>query len=81
MHPRVYRAFEAICSEREVGERVLEIGAVPDDSSLLNMRSLRGVREKIGLNLDGPYDYKDFRIVKGNANAMTCFEDGWFDTV
>lgn len=80
MHPRVYREFEQICSERDVGDTVLEIGAIPSDLSLLNMRTLRDVKEKIGINLDGPYRYKDFCIIKGNANAMG-FGDSRFDTV
>ena len=81
MHPKVYREFERICSERNAGGIVLEIGAIPSDLSLLNMKSLQNATEKIGINLDGPYKYKDFYIVKGNANSMTCFEDNKFDTV
>lgn len=63
------------------GGRVLEVGATPDDSSLLNMNCLRGAKSKVGINLDGPSKYGDFEILKGNANAMTCFEDESFETV
>jgi len=73
--------FERICSERNAGRAVLEVGAVPDDTSLLAMKSLKDAKKKIGINIDGPYTYKDFDIVQGNANSMNCFEDGQFDTV
>lgn len=81
MHPFVFAEFERICSARKAGEKILEIGAIPSDFSLLNMKSLQQAKEKIGINLDGPYTYKDFHIVQGNANSMTCFEDNKFDTV
>ena len=81
MHPKVYQEFEKICSEWNICGSVLEVGATPDDSSLLNMKSVKGAKEKIGINLDGPYTYKDFSILKGNANSMTCFEDNRFDVV
>ena len=81
MHPRIYKEFERICLARNAGGAVLEIGAVPSDDSLLNMKLLQNAPEKIGINLDGPYTYGDFRIVSGNANSMTCFEDNMFDTV
>lgn len=81
MHPRVYREFERICSARNAGGAILEIGAVPSDLSLLNMKSLQSAKEKVGINLNGPYTYGDFYIIEGNANSMTCFEDNRFDTV
>jgi SAM-dependent methyltransferase len=81
MHTKIYHAFERICSERTVRGSVLEVGAVPHDQSLLTMRSLKNATEKIGINLDGPHRYNDFSIVQGNANNMTCFENGRFDAV
>ncbi|MFC1856616.1 methyltransferase domain-containing protein [Thermodesulfobacteriota bacterium] len=81
MHPKVYQEFERICRDRNGGGAVLEIGAMPSDESLLCMESLQNVTEKIGINLDGPYCYKDFEILKVNANAMDCFKDNSFDTV
>jgi SAM-dependent methyltransferase len=81
MHPRTFREFERICSARRAGGRVLEIGAQPVSYTLLCMKSIQAAREKIGLNLDGPYAYRDFTILKGNANKMDCFADGYFDTV
>ncbi len=45
------------------------------------MKSLESATEKVGINLDGPYDFKDIRIHKGNSNSMGCFEDNRFDVV
>lgn len=81
MHPRVYQEFERICSETRVSGSVLEIGAVPSENSLLCMKSLGNAIEKIGVNLDGPHEFRDFRILKGNANSIECFEDNKFDVV
>ena len=81
MHPRVYKEFEKICAERNVGGAILEIGALPDKKSLLNMKALQSASEKIGLNLEGPSSYKDFHVIAGNANDMRCFEAEKFDTV
>ena len=81
MHPRVYQEFERILSERPVRGSVLEIGAMPSDSSLLCMKSLQQASAKIGIDLDGPHEYKDFKIVKGNSNPMDCFQDNSFDAV
>jgi SAM-dependent methyltransferase len=81
MHPKIFQEFEKIFATREITGSVLEIGAVPSDGSLLCMKSLRNAREKIGINLDGPFEFKDFRIIKGNANRMNCFEDNSFDAV
>jgi len=81
MHKKVYRKFEKICSKFEIRGCVLEVGAMPEESSLLNMPCLKHASEKIGINLEGPYQYKDFPIIKGNANSMGCFNDGQFDAV
>lgn len=81
MHPKVYREFEKICSQRCLRGAVLEVGAVPDETSLLNMKSLEGVKEKIGINLEGPFQYRDFSILQGNSNDMACFENDRFNVV
>jgi SAM-dependent methyltransferase len=81
MHPRIYQEFERICADRSIRGSVLEVGAVPSDQSLLCMKSLEQASEKIGIDLDGPHEYKGIKIVKGNANAMDCFPDKRFDTV
>jgi ubiquinone/menaquinone biosynthesis C-methylase UbiE len=81
MNPESYKEFGRICSRRDAHGAILEVGATPDDSTLLTLKELKCATEKIGFNLDGPYSYKDFSIIKGNANSMTCFEDGRFDAV
>jgi SAM-dependent methyltransferase len=81
MHRRVYQEFEQICSERRISGFVLEVGAPPSNKSLLCMKSLERATEKVGINIDGPHEFKDFKIHKGNANSMDCFEDEKFDAV
>ena len=49
MHPAVFKVFEEICRAREISGAVLEIGATPDDSTLLTLPSLAGASEKIGI--------------------------------
>jgi SAM-dependent methyltransferase len=80
MHPRIYKEFERVCSERPIRGPVLEIGAIPSDESLLTMKSLEQATSKIGIDLNGPQEYKDFKILKGNSNAME-FPDNSFDAV
>lgn len=81
MHPAIYREFERICSHRTITGSVLEVGATPTNSALLCMASLRNVTEKVGVDLNGPYEYRDFKIVQCNANTLECFGDGRFDAV
>jgi len=81
MHPRVFQEYEKICSARNITGSVLEIGAIPSPLTLLCMKSLANATEKIGLNLNGPHEFQDLQILKGNANAMDCFEDEKFDVV
>lgn len=81
MHQEIYQEFEAICAERNIKGAVLEVGAIPSNMSLLAMKSLGNATEKIGINLDGPYEFRDFRILKGNGNCMDCFENEKFDAV
>jgi len=95
MIPEIFQEFEKILSKREVGNSILEIGAVPGEDSLLNLKALRKATEKIGINLDGGKSYKgrlrgknypktddkEYPIIEGNANNMSCFEDNQFDTV
>jgi len=81
MHPSVFRTFDAICRLYSIHGDVLEIGATPDDSTLLNLPALATAREKIGINQAGASRHKDFSILEANANAMTCFPDRQFDAV
>ena len=81
MHQRVYQEFERICAARRITGSVLEVGAIPDDGSLLCMKSLAGASEKIGIDFLGPHEFRDFKIVQGNANSMDCFPNDRFDVV
>jgi SAM-dependent methyltransferase len=82
MHYRIYQEYEKICSHRDfAGASVLEVGAIPSEKTLLCMNSLRDAKEKIGINLSGPRKFRDFVILKGNANQMSIFEDNKFDLV
>jgi SAM-dependent methyltransferase len=77
MHPTVYRAFERLC-DYAAGERVLEVGATPDASSLFNLAFLRG-KSRVGLNLFAA-EFDGVQIIEANANAIP-FDDGAFDIV
>ncbi len=81
MHPVVYNKFEKICSEMNIEGSVLEIGSIPSNESLLCMESLRTAKKKIGLNIEGPYKFRDFKIIKGNSNSMDGLSDESFDVV
>ena len=81
MHPAVFEIFETICRPRSIRGTVLEIGATPDKFTLLNLPSLVGAKEKIGVNKSGASRFKDFDILKVDANDMTCFPDQHFDAV
>ncbi len=81
MHPQVYRKFEEILSKYKITGRVLEVGAIPNEYSLLTSKFLKYASEKIGLNLTGPDEFEDFKIIKGNANDLKVFKDEYFDCV
>jgi len=81
MHPAVFAVFEEICRTRGIRGAVLEIGATPDDSTLLNLPSLAGAAEKIGINKTGGSRFKEFTILKADANDMICFPGQRFDAV
>ena len=80
MHNQVYRQFDEICVRRKAGGAVLEIGAMPSATTLLTLPSLRGAREKIGINMEGASEFGDIRILQGNGNDLD-FPDERFDTV
>jgi len=81
MHPVVFAEFEAICRARDIRGSVLEIGAMPEESTLLNLPALLRVREKIGLNKAGASTFRGFKILEGEANHMSAFADQCFDAV
>lgn len=45
------------------------------------MDALENTTEKVGINLTGPHSYQDFKVLKVDANEMTCFADEYFDLV
>jgi SAM-dependent methyltransferase len=77
----VFAEFERICKTRGAGGDVLEVGAVPAADTLLCLTALDGATSKVGINLDAPYRYIDFEILRADANALSCFPDESFDTV
>jgi SAM-dependent methyltransferase len=81
MHPSVFKFFDDICHAHDINGTVLEIGATPDESTLLNLPSLAGVTKKTGINKSGASRFKDFSILKVDANDMSCFPDEHFDAV
>ena len=81
MHPAVFKMFDEICRTRNICGMVLEIGATPDESTLLNLPSLSDATKKIGVNKAGASQFKDFTVLQVDANDMVCFPDGHFDAV
>ena len=81
MHPAVFETFEEICRRRGAGGRVLEVGAVPSDDTLLCLPSLRGAPSRIGVNQAPACRHGGFEILQADANDMACFPGGTFDTV
>lgn len=58
---------------------ILEVGATPDERSLLNSNLLSNAETKVGINLNGG-SYSDFEVKEGNANNM-MFDDDTFDII
>ena len=81
MHDTVHAVFRELCRTYGTAGAVLEIGAVPEVSTLLALPELAGARRRVGINLEGPSAFGGFEIVGGNANAMPEFADGSFDLV
>lgn len=80
MHEIVHGQFRELCRHYPTSGAVLEIGAVPDGSTLLALPELSAAASRVGINLDGPGSFGGFEIVGGNANAMP-FADASFDLV
>ena len=81
MHPYIFNTFEKILSGKEISGPVLEIGAVPRENTLLNLPVLLNITEKVGINLEGPFTYKDLTFHQCNANNMDIFPDDYFGVV
>ncbi len=81
MHPVIFEEFDRICRPRKITGAVLEIGATPDESTLLNLPALANASKKIGINQVGNSEFRDFKILAANANHLTDFADQSFDAV
>lgn len=89
MVPVVFQEWSKLLRAHKAGDRVLEIGAVPTDHSLLNLPEFDGCRERIGINFDSGESYgagaksssDRYKIIKGNSNNMSMFPESYFDTV
>jgi SAM-dependent methyltransferase len=80
MHQTIYNEFRTIISGLNVTGKVLEIGALPAENTLLNIDLLK-VRERIGINLKPPTSYNGFNILQANATDLSIFESNHFDCV
>ena len=74
--------FERWCMKFNNKGSILEIGCGPSPNPLLKMQSLKKAKYKVGINLKAYDHYKDFKVLKCNANNMReCFKDNTFDIV
>ena len=81
MIPRVFAEFGKTLSALErTFESVLEVGALPDERSLLLLPALTTARERVGINLSEEGEVSGARILRGDARALP-FPDGAFDLV
>lgn len=81
MSPAVYATFQEICAQESIRGPVLEVGAVVGPDSLLRLPCLRSVESRVGINIEKTVSDDGCRMIQGNANEMTMFADGSFETV
>ena len=81
MHPEVFAAFDRICAEVQICGPVLEIGAVAEPSTLLNLPALARALPRVGINLKGDARAGGAVILRGSANAMSMFASATFAAV
>lgn len=87
MDQRVFEVFNQHCMEYGVSGNILEVGAMPDPMTLLNLPALAGrATSKLGLNMTvNDENVKalsgGLEFVEGNANDMSQFADDRFDAV
>ena len=81
MHPYIFESFNRLLAEKNLTGPALEIGALPNETTLLNLPVLQTINEKVGVNLDGPYVFKDFVFHRWNANKMDLFADNYFSVI
>jgi len=63
MNPRIYKQFEKILLQHKISGKVLEVGAIHSNKSLLASNILNGC-DKIGINLIGSKEFMDFKIIE-----------------
>jgi SAM-dependent methyltransferase len=81
MSPAVYATFQEICAQESIQGPALEVGAVIGPDSLLRLPCLQAVAERVGINIEKTVSDDGCRMVQGNANEMSMFADGSFETV
>lgn len=81
MSPAVYATFQEICAQEQIRGPVLEVGAVIGPDSLLRLPCLKGVANRVGINIERTLSDDGCRMIQGNANEMRMFADGSFETV
>ena len=81
MSPEVFDVFAYMARRCPGDGDILEIGATPTPDTLLALPRFQDARWRVGLDLSGPHETPRFRILAGQANAMTMFEDARFDVV
>jgi SAM-dependent methyltransferase len=79
--PEVFDAFARMTQRCPSDGDILEIGATPTPDTLLALPRFQAARSRIGLDLAGPHETPGFRILAGQANAMSMFEAARFDVV
>ena len=81
MHPYIFRKYNEIISGLTFSGPALEVGATSGGKTLLNLPALQNIEEKVGINIDGPYQFKDFIFHQADANNMDLFSDNYFGLV
>lgn len=80
MHPVIFGEFRRITATLGITGRVLEVGALPSNGSLLTMAELAGC-ERVGINIGPPSAFNGIAILQMNGNDMRGFESEQFDAV
>jgi SAM-dependent methyltransferase len=80
MHHTIYSEFRAIISQLNTTGEILEIGAVPQENTLLNIDLLRD-RKRVGVNIAPASSYNGFDILQASATDLSIFETGRFECV
>jgi hypothetical protein len=82
MHPVVFGIFGDICRGcLWPGARVLEIGAMRADDTLVCLPALRSASLRVGVNLSVARPYPNFRFVHVAADGLATFADASFDAI